>query len=437
MRCQEHLGPFQCELEELPEHKHVFDSKVAVTAGPRPVTPHCPRCQSGFILLNYNLWVDDGKRSRHKATCQECEYELTLDSTLSDFLEFFAAAPAEDARPTNQLIEACWAAVSKLESQVARNKDLPPVYAQIVTDAFAALRQIEKLLPEDVQLDVELEKQQEIDISNLRFYSRMADENDWDAVEISNSVIVNTLHEIADRLALLRRVSAPEVVFEFSSSPCGHSSQYAYTEDGGKNIVCLVCERRVSGKGAQDCTENWRCGQCGAYFNTKPSGGCYLCDAGPEQFEYAPASPAPVPATPEPRLDLDLELARKIKLIGERYNWDLSAFFAGFAGHYARDAGGAMSKTIEHEGSLIARTNRMFFTIGSVGEVDEKGKTVFAVHFKGKRIAEPDRPLMLMVGFIQHCIVSKFAYSSSEECAKDIAIFKEYAAGLSAASEEK
>ena len=30
----------------------------------------------------------------------------------------------------------------------------------------------------------------------------------------------------------------------FCESPCGHSSQYAYTEDGGKNIVCLLCERQ-------------------------------------------------------------------------------------------------------------------------------------------------------------------------------------------------
>lgn len=26
-------------------------------------------------------------------------------------------------------------------------------------------------------------------------------------------------------------------------SPCGHSSQYAYSEDSGKHIVCLLCER--------------------------------------------------------------------------------------------------------------------------------------------------------------------------------------------------
>jgi hypothetical protein len=29
---------------------------------------------------------------------------------------------------------------------------------------------------------------------------------------------------------------------DFSPSSCGHSSQYAYSEDGGKTIECLLCE---------------------------------------------------------------------------------------------------------------------------------------------------------------------------------------------------
>ncbi len=29
---------------------------------------------------------------------------------------------------------------------------------------------------------------------------------------------------------------------EFSEAPCGHSSQYCHTEDGGKTITCLLCE---------------------------------------------------------------------------------------------------------------------------------------------------------------------------------------------------
>ena len=32
-----------------------------------------------------------------------------------------------------------------------------------------------------------------------------------------------------------------ESMSRHSPSPCGHSSQYAYTEDGGKHIICLLC----------------------------------------------------------------------------------------------------------------------------------------------------------------------------------------------------
>lgn len=32
-------------------------------------------------------------------------------------------------------------------------------------------------------------------------------------------------------------------LLECCPSPCGHSSQYAYSEDGGAHIVCLLCER--------------------------------------------------------------------------------------------------------------------------------------------------------------------------------------------------
>jgi len=28
-----------------------------------------------------------------------------------------------------------------------------------------------------------------------------------------------------------------------SKSPCGHLERYPYTEDGGKHIICLLCER--------------------------------------------------------------------------------------------------------------------------------------------------------------------------------------------------
>lgn len=44
-----------------------------------------------------------------------------------------------------------------------------------------------------------LAEQHKIDIANLRFYAQIAYENDWDTVEIANSVIIQTLKEIADR----------------------------------------------------------------------------------------------------------------------------------------------------------------------------------------------------------------------------------------------
>jgi hypothetical protein len=68
----------------------------------------------------------------------------------------YAALSAPSAPvPSNKLLESCWTAVSKLESQVARNKDLPSVYAQIVPEAFDALRQIEKLLAPSAPAQIE------------------------------------------------------------------------------------------------------------------------------------------------------------------------------------------------------------------------------------------------------------------------------------------
>jgi hypothetical protein len=75
---------------------------AAVSASPQP---RCPKCQSGMILLNYNLWVDDGRRSRHKATCLDCEYEPTLDSTPADFAQFFAPAPAQEPNKTEEVFQ--------------------------------------------------------------------------------------------------------------------------------------------------------------------------------------------------------------------------------------------------------------------------------------------------------------------------------------------
>ena len=54
------------------------------------------------------------------------------------------------------------------------------------------------------------------------------------------------LKEVIKRLLIqFRATSSPEperIDIPFCEAPCGHSSQYTYTEDGGKTMECLVCE---------------------------------------------------------------------------------------------------------------------------------------------------------------------------------------------------
>jgi hypothetical protein len=45
------------------------------------------------------------------------------------------------------------------------------------------------------------------------------------------------------RIAELERESSFNEQLAKAKSPCGHLETYAYTEDGGKHIVCLLCER--------------------------------------------------------------------------------------------------------------------------------------------------------------------------------------------------
>lgn len=103
----------------------------------------------------------------------------------------------------------------------------------------------------------------------------------------------------------------------------------------------------------------------------------------------------------------------------------------------AQKSNTSQPKTAMHKGGPVARSNRFFIQISSLGEVDEKGKVIFSVGFKGKRIAEPDRPLALMVSFIHNCIVTKFCYSSGEACRKDVEWLKEYASLLASLGSEK
>ena len=49
-------------------------------------------------------------------------------------------------------------------------------------------------------------------------------------------------HQLHATIARLKvDVDVAESLSRHSPSPCGHSSQYAYSKDGGKHIVCLLC----------------------------------------------------------------------------------------------------------------------------------------------------------------------------------------------------
>jgi hypothetical protein len=67
----------------------------------------------------------------------------------------------------------------------------------------------------------------------------------------------------------------------------------------------------------------------------------------------------------------------------------------------------------------IKRGDRMFVQLSALGECDAKGKTVLSVGFKGRAIAEPDRPLVLAIGLIEQ-LIEMARYSSAEALQADL-----------------
>lgn len=45
--------------------------------------------------------------------------------------------------------------------------------------------------------------------------------------------------------AFKQEIEILEAMTRPGKSPCGHSQDYAYTDDGGKTIICLVCSREL------------------------------------------------------------------------------------------------------------------------------------------------------------------------------------------------
>lgn len=85
-------------------------------------------------------------------------------------------------------------------------------------------------------------------------------------------------------------------------------------EPGLGNSYCVICH-------------HWICGGISVAEPAEPSVSPLLATSG-GSVQLHQAMSQVVSAEPTAEGLVDLELARKIKLIGERYNWDLSAFLA-------------------------------------------------------------------------------------------------------------
>lgn len=76
----------------------------------------------------------------------------------------------------------------------------------------------------------------------------------------------NRFHDPLKAPVLMQPSARQDIEIPFCDAPCGHSSQYCYTEDGGKNIICLVCERESArvGQLLRSLPYAWRIiAQCG------------------------------------------------------------------------------------------------------------------------------------------------------------------------------
>ncbi len=82
------------------------------------------------------------------------------------------------------------------------------------------------------------------------------------------------------------------------------------------------------------------------------------------------------------------------------------------------------------EGTEIVRTNRMFISLKSIGEIDAKGKTVFSIGYGGKTVADPERPLSTAVAKLVLHVANMAKYSTQEDMETDLKEFKAIVADI-------
>lgn len=73
-------------------------------------------------------------------------------------------------------------------------------------------------------------------------------------------------------------------------SPCGHSGQYAYTEDGGKHIVCLVCVKEENERLKEELRQI-KCNICALTFDNDICKDCECFKPKSTQFSLVDGKP--------------------------------------------------------------------------------------------------------------------------------------------------
>lgn len=82
---------------------------------------------------------------------------------------------------------------------------------------------------------------------------------------------------------------------------------------------------------------------------------------------------------------------------------------------------------------MIKRGSRLFVEVKRIGEVDDKGKGVLGLGYKGKQIAAADEPLAVVVWLLTQ-VCPLLQYSSAKARDKDLARFKRIVAKMSYAN---
>jgi len=82
--------------------------------------------------------------------------------------------------------------------------------------------------------------------------------------------------------------------------------------------------------------------------------------------------------------------------------------------------------TTVFRGGEVLKTNRLFIGLREIGQCNEKGKSVLSVGYRGKFIAQPDKPLQTLMMPLMEEIMNFMRYSDDKLAEKDIKAFKEW-----------